>query len=125
MSSEQYRVGHSSVTPGAATVTGYSTSWNSNVLAADIYKPDIDSQPTAVIGSVDSDTQLTLSSNWAGTTIAYKKYMIQRAFTTNYNLARPYQGDADLADLLREQVVDKIDAALKVLDDRITALEEA
>jgi len=113
MSSEQYRVGYSSVTPGAAIVSGYGTLWSSSVLAADVYKPDIDAQPTAVIGSVDSNTQLTLASNWAGTTITYKKYMIQRSFSVNKNLARPYQGDADLADLLREQVIDKIDTEMQ------------
>ena len=109
MSSEQYRVGRSSVTPNQQTVTGYSTSWNTEVLAGDVYKPDVDTEPTAVIGSVDSATQLTLSSNWAGTTHTYQTYMIQRSWTPNLNYARPYQGDADLADLLREQIIDKLD----------------
>lgn len=113
MPSEQYRVGHSSVTPGQQTVSGYSTSWSTEVLAGDVYKPDVDTEPTQVIGTVVNDTTLTLSANWAGTTHTYQTYMIQRSWTPNKNLARPYQGDADLADMLREQVVDKIDTEMQ------------
>lgn len=112
MPSEQYRVGYSSVTAGGAVVSGYNTAWNTEVLAGDVYKPDVDNQPTAVIGSVDSATQITLSGNWAGNSFTKGKYLIQRSWSVNKNLARPFQGDADLADILREQVIDKIDTEL-------------
>ena len=78
-------------------------------MAGDVYKPKIDTQPTAVIGTIVNNTQLTLSSNWGGTTITHKKYMIQRSFSTNLSYARTYQGDSDVADIFREQIVDKMD----------------
>lgn len=116
MATEQYKTGYSSVTPGATTISGYGTVWSTQLQAGDVFKPDIDQEPTQVIASIGDNTTMTLSNNWGGSQITYQKYMVQRSFTINRLYARPYQGDADLADILREQVIDKID------DDMYTAM---
>ena len=113
MAQEQWKTGTVSVTNGSPTVTGVGTLWNTNVVAGAAFKLDLDGDATYVIASVDSDTQITLSANYAGATAGTQVYMIQRSFSTNRNYARPVQGDADLADILRELVIDKIDTDMQ------------
>ncbi|MCK5577842.1 MAG: hypothetical protein KAI14_05935 [Dehalococcoidales bacterium] len=118
MAQEQYREGTISVTNGSAVVTGLNTLWDANVVAGAVFKLDLDGDATYVIASVDSDTQITLSANYAGDTDSGQSYMIQRSFTPNMGYARPVQGDADLADILREQVIDKIDTDMESKVDK-------
>lgn len=73
-----YTTGTVTVTNGSATVTGSGTSWNtsSNVLADD--KFNAGEAGFYRIASVDSDTQITLATAFAGTTAAGATYEIRR-----------------------------------------------
>lgn len=64
-----YSTGTASFTNGSATVTGSGTSWAANVDAGMIFDTVQSSEEVyAVVKTVDSDTQLTLTAPWAGTT---------------------------------------------------------
>lgn len=69
-----YRTGTLSVTNGSATVTGSSTGWNTTVRAGDFLFVG-SSQPVEV-GSVVSNTQLTLVNTWAGATASGQSYAV-------------------------------------------------
>ena len=112
MSVEQYKEGVCSVENGSAVVAGVDTLWEASIIAGNVFKLDLDGDACYEIASVDSDTQITLSVTYQGATAATQGYMVQRSFTPAYGLARPFQGDADLADILRTQIIDKMDAIL-------------
>jgi hypothetical protein len=116
MSQEQYKEGVCLVTNGSAVVTGTDTLWDTAILAGNVFKLDLDGDAAYEIASVDSDTQITLSTNYQGSTASAQPYMVQRSFTPYLLLARPFQGDADLADILRTQVIDKIDSIVGALN---------
>lgn len=114
MPTEQYKTGAASFTSASQIVTfsGGAQLLTDGVGAGHVIKRDLDGAPACVIGSVDSETQVTLVANYAGDTAATVAYMIHRSFTPVQGLARPQQSDADLADILRELVIDKIDNLL-------------
>lgn len=77
MSSAWYRAGTVSVTNGSATVTGTGTNWVSSgvkPVRGDIFS--LDGDKFYEILAIVSDTQLTLASNFAGTSGAGKAYFI-------------------------------------------------
>lgn len=112
MPTMQYVIGTVAVTNSSQTVTGTDTLWDANVSVGDIFKTGIDGDATYVVGSVDSDTQITLSSNYAGSTDSGLSYAIQRDFSANLSYAMPNQGDAGAMDFIREQFINKLDTDL-------------
>ena len=135
----QYRVGTVEVTNGSATVTAVDpdagnnilaeTEWLTEVSPGDLFYVDQDAV-AYVVQSINSDTQLTLSSPYQGTTVAATGdpfligayYAVHRLFSTNYSMPLSSQGDIGLPVFIQLATV-IIDSELKALDDRITALE--
>lgn len=72
-----YSTGTVSVTNGSATVTGSGTSWHTNNNISDYAVIEIGGT-FYDLASVDSDTQVTLASNWLGTTASGQAYVIHR-----------------------------------------------
>lgn len=81
----RYDTGTVSVTNGSPTVTGSGTSWSANVKAGDFFALGADeTDPEATwyeVDSVDSDTQITLTENYAESTDSGEAYTIRQTFT--------------------------------------------
>jgi len=82
----RYETGTVGVTNGSVTVTGTSTAWSTNLKAGDFFHPGATGQrdPAASwyqIASVDSDTQITLSSAVTEATQSGIAYTARQAFT--------------------------------------------
>ena len=92
----QYSTGLASVTNGSATVTGSNTLWLANVSAGDSFTVAGDGVMYDV-ASVDSDTQVTLSVNYAGVTAAGAVYAIGTGFTVPDSFPEMSQGDIETA----------------------------
>ena len=63
----QYKTGTVSVTNGSNTVTGQATVWSTNAAVGYTFKIK-DEDAIYNIASIVSDTQITLTVNYAGTT---------------------------------------------------------
>ena len=92
----QYKTGTASVTNGSPTVTGTNTLWLANVTAGDSFTVAGDGVMYDV-GSVDSDTQITLSAPYAGTTASGAVYAIGTGFTVPDSFPEMSQGDIETA----------------------------
>ena len=92
----QYSTGTASVTNGSATVTGSNTLWLANVTAGDSFTVAGDGVMYDV-ASVDSDTQVTLSAPYAGTTASGVVYAIGTGFTVPDSFPEMSQGDIETA----------------------------
>jgi len=92
----QYKTGTASVTNNSPTVTGTNTLWLANVSAADSFTIAGDGVMYDV-ASVDSDTQITLSAPYAGTTASGVVYAIGTGFTVPDNFPEMSQGDIETA----------------------------
>jgi len=92
----QYSTGTVSINNGSATVTGSGTLWASNVSAADSFTIAGDGVMYDV-ASVDSDTQITLSVNYAGVTASGVVYAIGTSFTVPDSFPEMSQGDIETA----------------------------
>src|SRR3990167_5380114 len=108
MAQMQYKIGTVTVTNGDATVTGLGTLFVANIAAVAIFKVDGDTA-TYVVGSITNDTALELTANYTGATGGSKTYAIHRDFSVNQGYAMPNKGEAEFPDILREQVIRKID----------------
>jgi len=106
----QYKTGSVTVTNGSQTVTGLGTLWSSEVSSGDIFTV-VGENAWYEVGSVDSDTQITLSASYAGTSASGAAYAITRDFTTNYGWPYPQKGDIETASLIKRAFED-IDAKL-------------
>lgn len=103
----QYRTGTCTVTNGSATVTGVGTSWSTEVQAGHLFVV----QGTSVVyqvAAVNSNSQLQLSANYAGTTQGGASYVIARDFTPINNIPIINKGDLETAALLTRamQIID-------------------
>ena len=110
----QYITGTVAVTNGSNVVTGTNTKFLANVSVGNsfkIYRENVVYQ----IASVDSDTQLTLSSNYAGATASDLNYQITTDFTSNLQLSEVNPGDLDWAYHLTEESLRKLDTLLSFL----------
>jgi hypothetical protein len=139
----QYQVGTVVATNGSPAVTAVdpdagnpdpaddvlaAQEWLTEVVSGDLFY--IADDPVAyVVQSVNSDTSLTLASSYQGTTVvpageplAGANYAIHRDFSTNYAFPLSSQGDIGLPVFLQLVIID-FDTELKLLDDRVTALE--
>ena len=92
----QYKAGDVTVTNNSPTVTGINTLWLANVTASDSFTVAGDGVMYDV-GSVDSDTQITLSAPYAGTTASGAVYAIGTSFTVPDNFPEMSQGDIETA----------------------------
>jgi hypothetical protein len=92
----QYSTGTATVTNGSATVTGTNTLWLANVTAGDSFTVAGDGVMYDV-ASVDSDTQITLSVNYAGVTASGVVYAIGTGFTVPDSFPEMSQGDIETA----------------------------
>lgn len=103
----QYREGSCTVTNGSQTVTGVGTLWTGNVQAGHLFVV----QGTNVVyqvAAVNSNTQLTLNANYAGTTASGASYVIARDFTPLNNIPLINKGDLETAALFTRamQIID-------------------
>lgn len=115
----QYQEGSVNVTSGSNVVTGNGTLWDTNnaVLVGDAFKVE-GFQTTYEVASVDSDTQITLVSNYGEATETYQPYQITRDFTTNYSFREINKGDKDWP-FHYTHAIRAIDTQMKLLADRI------
>jgi len=101
----QYKIGTVSVTNGSNTVTGQATVWSTNAAVGYTFKIK-DEDAIYNIASIVSDTQITLTVNYAGTTKSNQEYQITRDFTPNLSLPEIWAGDIDwpfhLTDTIRK-----------------------
>lgn len=70
-----YRTGTVSVTNGSATLTGVGTGWTSTVRAGDAVFVGAVATPYEVL-TVNSNTSITLATNWTGSTAPGQSYFI-------------------------------------------------
>jgi len=101
----QYKTGTVSVTNGSNAVTGQATVWSTNAAVGYTFKIK-DEDAIYNIASIVSDTQITLTVNYAGTTKSNQEYQITRDFTPNLSLPEIWAGDIDwpfhLTDTIRK-----------------------
>jgi len=107
----QYQVGAVSVDQGTNVVTGVGTSWLSKVNVGDTFKVYGVAAIYGVI-SVDSNTQIKISPNYAGISVAGSAYQITTDWTPNLGLAEIHAGDSEFAFHLTQEVIRKIDARI-------------
>jgi hypothetical protein len=135
----QYQEGTVAVTNGSAIVTCVDPDpadpaidppslWQSEVQAGDLFVVLGDSV-IYTIDTVNSDTQLTLTTSYQGATVspagipeAGAVYGIHRDFSTNYSMPLLTRGDIETAALIR-LAIQTIDTGLNDLDGRVTTLE--
>lgn len=90
----QYTTGVVNVTNNSAAVTGVGTLWIANVAMGDTFKVK-DEDAIYTIGAVGSDTSITLTANYAGTTKTNQDYQITVDFTPNLSIPEIWAGDVD------------------------------
>ena len=96
----QYKTGTVSVTNGSATVTGSGTLWSGEIAAGDLFTI-VGDNAWYEVASIGSNTSITLSANYAGTTGSGKSYAISRDFTTRLALPYPQKGDIETASIIK------------------------
>jgi len=100
----QYNSGTVDVTNGSAVVIGNGTSWTGQLAAGDIFTV-VGSGVWYVIGNVDSDTQITLTANYAGSTASAQSYTVVRDFTPLTGLPYPTKGDIETHEVLKRALL--------------------
>lgn len=100
----QYRTGTVTVTNGSATVTGSGTSWLTGVTVGSQFSL-VGSGVSYTVGAVGSDTSITLTSSYAGSTASGQSYTITTSFTDNLELPYPERGDVDTATILKRALL--------------------
>lgn len=111
----QYRLGTVTVTQGSVVVTGTGTQWTANnaIAANDMF--EIAGQGVWYsIASVDSNTQITLTSQFAAATQTNVAYAVQTDFTPINHFPLPSYGDVDSASLVSQTLL-QIEAQLVTL----------
>lgn len=108
----QYRTGSANLTNGSALVTGNSTLWSAEVSTGDIFTV-VGQNVWYEVASVDSNTQITLSAVYAGSTVTSAAYAISRDFTSGLSLPYPQKGDIETASLIK-RAFEIIDAQIAV-----------
>jgi len=103
-----YNVGTVTVTNGSNVVTGYGTSFSANVSVGDRFIR-LGDAVWYTVSSVDSNTQLHLSSNYGGASGSGLYYEIYRDFTPNAKLPKLYGGDRADWPVVIADLADKID----------------
>jgi len=112
----QYSEGVVDVTYLSQTVVGHGTNFLANVQEGDWFKI-LHSDKYYQIGSVDSATQLSLTTPYEESTSTNESYLIVRDFTANYHLPIIEQGDRDWTFLLRRALETLDEGAFKKVKD--------
>ena len=90
----QYQTGTIKTEQGTNKVSGESTEWLANVDVGDVFKVS-GVNATYVVGLISTDTALSLTSDYVGTSVSGEAYQIVRDFTDNYNIPEIWVGDKD------------------------------
>ena len=110
MANEQWRTGLINITLGSQTVIGTaSCDWVNQVSAGHVLKVDRDGESTHTISTIVGATRIVLNANYGGTTGTGLSYIINRSFSANRGYWRVLAGDADFAEILSQDTIDKID----------------
>jgi len=100
-------------TDGTAIIVGSGTAWSTSslVVAGALFTID---GINYEIASVDTDTQLTLTSAYAGADGSGQLYVISSDFTTNQSYPYPSRGDVETAALNKRamQTIDTVTSKL-------------
>ena len=115
----QYSTGTVTVTNGSAVVTGSGTSWSGEITVGDIFTVK-GSNAWYQVGSVDSNTQVTLTANYAGATASGALYAITRDFTTRNGYPYPSKKDIETASLI-QRALEQVDSDIAKMNDSATA----
>jgi len=120
MGSEQWRTGLITITNASQIVIGNaSCDWLNQLAAGHILKVDEDGEATYTIATILTATRLLLSSNYSGTGGTGLDYIACRSFSVNRGYWRPLQGDSDWAEIMSQEIIDKIDTDIQNLMDGI------
>ena len=109
----QYKTGTATVTNNSPTVTGTNTLWLANVTAGDSFTV-ASTGVVYYVASVDTDTQVTLSVNYAGVTAGGAVYAIGTGFTVPDSFPEMSQGDIETATIFTR--------AMRGIQGKFTAL---
>lgn len=96
----QYKTGTVTVTNGSAVVTGIGTEFQTNGIAVGHRWARNGDNVTYAIASVDSETQITLNSPYAGVTNASAVYTIGKDVTVHNGYPLLFSGDIETATFL-------------------------
>ena len=100
-------------TNSTAVVTGSGTLWDTSslVVAGGLFTIlGINYE----IGSVDSETQITLTSVYTGTDVASQDYVVSNQYTTNHSLPYPERGDVETA-AINKRAMNTVDTIISGL----------
>lgn len=100
----QYVTGTVNVKNANSTVIGVGTVWTGNVAAGDIFIVVGDSVSYEV-GSVSSNTQLTLTAPYAGANANGSSYVVARDFTPTHDIPYINKGDVETALILKRALM--------------------
>jgi Phage tail repeat like len=105
----QYTQGTVTVTNGSATVTGTGTAWLTEIGASDLFTI-VGTGTVYQVSAVASDTSLTLTTTFAGTTGSGLDYVIARDFTPNFQIPLLKKGDLETASIYSRgmEIVDEL-----------------
>lgn len=111
----QYKTGTVSVTSGSSVVTGSGTAWQTaGIDSSNIFTKEGDNV-AYTIASVDSDTQITLTANYSGSTSSGSAYGVTIDFTPN---GLPLLSSGDLnTDAIYNEAMLNIDNNVAFNDD--------
>ena len=103
-------LGTTITTDGTAVVIGSGTLWATStlVVAGNLFTVD---GVNYEIGSVDSETQITLTSVFAGADGSGQSYVVSSGFTANHNITYTERGDVETA-ALNKRAMQTIDSLL-------------
>ena len=101
----QYQTGTITASNGSAIITGVSTAFLTNISPGDIFAR-VGDNVWYEVGSVDSNLQITLTSNYLGVSGSGLYYAITRDFTPNLNLPYPMTGDIETAAIIKRALLD-------------------
>ena len=107
----QYKTGSISLVNGNNQVSGSNTEWASYVEVGDAFKVKSENAIYS-IAAVDSNTTITLTVNYAGTTGSNLEYQIASDFTPNLGLYESADGDRDWPYHMTVNTIRKLDTAI-------------
>jgi len=106
----QYRTGTVTVTNGSSAVVGLDTAFAGNVSPGDLFTLP-GSGVFYEVATVTDDTNLLLTANYAGPTVAGLDFIISTGFTPNFSIPEISGGDLNWPDVLTRSLR-RIDAVL-------------
>ena len=115
----QYQTGVVNLTNGSAVVTGVGTYWSSVTIPSGALFSKYGETAVYQVASVDSTTQITLTSVYAGTDSTSSYYEITIDFTPNFEFSEISAGDRDWPSNVTVGFIRKLDS---LLADRLQGL---